>query len=66
MKIPNLWNKLSKVAVLVRYGLYQALARSSRSLMFVKIGVLKNFANFTGKHLRCSLFLIKLQAFYTP
>ena len=30
--------------------------------MFFKIGVLKNIANFTGKHLRWSLFLIKLQA----
>ena len=29
--------------------------------MFFKIGVLKNFAVFTGKHLRWSLFLIKLQ-----
>ena len=37
--------------------------RSSRSQMFFKIGVLKNFAIFTGKHLRWSLFLIKLQAF---
>ena len=27
--------------------------------MFFKIGVLKNFTNFTGKHLRWSLFLIK-------
>ena len=27
-----------------------------------KIGVLKNFANFTGKHLCWSLFLINLQA----
>ena len=25
--------------------------RSSRSLMFLKIGVAKNFATFTGKHL---------------
>ena len=31
--------------------------------MFVKIGVLKNLAIFTGKHLRWSLFLRKLQAF---
>ena len=31
--------------------------------MFFKIGVLKNFANFTGKHLCWSLFLINLQAF---
>ena len=29
--------------------------------MFLKIGVLKNFANFSGKNLRWSLFLIKLQ-----
>ena len=25
--------------------------RSNHSLMFLKIGVLNNFANFTGKHL---------------
>ena len=30
--------------------------------MFFKIGVLKNFTIFTGKHLRWSYFLIKLQA----
>ena len=30
--------------------------------VFCKKGVLKNFANFTGKHLCWSLFLIKLQA----
>ena len=29
--------------------------------VFCKKGVLKNFANFTGKHFRLSLFLIKLQ-----
>ena len=29
--------------------------------MFLKIGALKNFANFTGKHLSWNLFLIKLQ-----
>ena len=34
--------------------------RSSRSQTFFKIGVLKNFANFTGKHLCWSLLLIKL------
>ena len=33
-----------------------------RSQMLFKINVLSNFANFTGKHLCCSLFLIKLQA----
>ena len=31
--------------------------------MFLKIDVLKNFAIFTGKQLRWSLYLIKLQAF---
>ena len=31
--------------------------------MFFQIGVPKNFAIFTGKHLCWSLFLIKLQAF---
>ena len=36
------------------------LFRSSRSQMFFKIGVLKNFANFTGKHLFWNLSLIKL------
>ena len=35
---------------------------SSRPQMFFKIEVLKNFANFTGKHLCWSLFLIKFQA----
>ena len=34
--------------------------RSSHSQMIFKIGVLKNFANFTGKHLSWSLFSIKL------
>ena len=29
--------------------------------MFFKLGVLKNFANFTGKHLCWGLFIIKLQ-----
>ena len=35
--------------------------RTSSQVFFLK-GVLKNFAIFTGKHLRYSLFLIKLQA----
>ena len=33
-----------------------------RSEMCCKVGGLKNFANFTGKHLCWSLFSIKLQA----
>ena len=36
--------------------------RNSRSQMFFKVGVLKNFASFTGKHLCWGLFLINLQA----
>ena len=36
--------------------------RSSRSQIFFKIGVLKDFGDFTGKNLCWSLFLIKLQA----
>ena len=39
---------------------YDLKDRNSCSQMFLKIGVLKNFANFTGKHLCWSLFLIKL------
>ena len=35
--------------------------RSSPSQMFFKIGVLKNYANSTGKHLWWIFFLIKLQ-----
>ena len=38
-------------------------SRSSRPQMFFKIGVLKYFAMFTGKHLCWSRFLIMLQAF---
>ena len=37
--------------------------KSSGSKMIFKISALKNFENFTGKHLCWSLFLIKLQAF---
>ena len=33
-------------------------SRGSRSKMLFKIGVLKNFAKFTGKYLFLSLFLI--------
>ena len=32
-------------------------------MLFFKVGVLKNFAVFTGKHLRWSLFLKMFQAF---
>ena len=36
--------------------LASGIYRSSRSQMFFKKGVLKNFAKFTEKHLCCSLF----------
>ena len=39
------------------------ISKISGSLVFLKIDVLKNFENFTGKHLCWSLFLVKLQAF---
>ena len=38
------------------------LIKNSRSQMFFKMGVLKSFVNFKGKHLCWSLFLIKLLA----
>ena len=38
-----------------------SFARSSRSQIFFKIGIIKNFVNFTGKHLCWSLFLIKFK-----
>ena len=37
--------------------------RGRRSQMSFKIEVFKNFAIFTGKHLGCSLFVIKLPAY---
>ena len=40
------------------------ILRSIRSQIFFKIGVVKNFANSTRKHLCWSLFLIELQAFF--
>ena len=43
--------------VLITAFLYTS--RSSRLQMFFKIGVLKSFPNFTGKHLCWSLFLKK-------
>ena len=43
-------------------SLRNLLRRSSRSQMFFKIGVLKNFVIFTAKYLCWDLFSIKLQA----
>ena len=41
------------------------LRRSSRSQMFFKIGVLKNFPNFTGKYLCWRLFLISYYQYHS-
>ena len=42
-------------------GAMRKKLQSSRSQIFFKIGVIKNFSNFTGKYLCWSIFLIKLQ-----
>ena len=57
----NSWKFKKLLVKLLRHRYFYGLLRSSRSQMFFKIGVLKNFANFTGKHLHSSLFLRKLQ-----
>ena len=46
----------------IREAVGRSQMSSSRSQTFFKIGVLKNVANFTGRDLCWSLFLIKLQA----
>ena len=51
---------LSKIFPGYNYFLLNAPSRRSRSQMFFKIGVLKYFAIFTGKHLRWSPFSIML------
>ena len=43
---------ISKIFPGYKYFLLNAPYRRSRSQMFIKIGVLKYFAIFTGKHLR--------------
>ena len=40
---------------------HESNLRRSHWNFFVKKGVIRNFANFTGKHLCCSLFSIELQ-----
>ena len=59
LSIANVLEKHSQIAII----------RSSHSKMFFKIGVLKNCAIFTGKHLYCSLcnfIMKKLQRRYFP
>ena len=50
------------IAKFLRTAFLQNTSRSSRLQIFLKIGILKSFANFTGKHLCWSLFLKNLQA----
>ena len=44
-------------------NLYLVTTEAATKDFLLKKGVLKNFANFTGRHVWWSLFLIKLQAF---
>ena len=63
--IPHIAQYLRRKEILFlikKRHLQYLIFRSSRSQMFFKIGVLKNFANFTVKHLCWSIFFIKLQA----
>ena len=46
----------SLLMLLVMLFVHGAKRSNSRSKMFLKTGVLKNFAIFTGKHLCLSLF----------
>ena len=55
------WKSLSRKKVLNQHFL-KSLHVTSHTQMFFKIGVLRNIAIFTEKHLCWSLFLIKLQA----
>ena len=50
------------IAKFLRTAFLKNTSRSSRLQIFLKIGILKSFANFTGKHLYWSPFLRNLQA----
>ena len=50
-----------RMIAIIWYYFFQA-TRSSRSQMFFKIDVVKNFANFAEEYQLWSLFLIKIQA----
>ena len=68
----RLWTSFTQVSFLCNFGLGRSkqhciwlfscekISRSSCLQMFFKIGALKNFAIFTGKHLSWSLSSIKL------
>ena len=56
----TLWKHIFYDTILI-FQQISWINRSTRSQMFFKIGILKNFAIITGKLLYWSLFLIKLQ-----
>ena len=59
--------KLIKCFSFWQYNIFKPSSRSSRTEVFCKKGVLRNFAKFTGKHLCQSLFFNKvagLRMFY--
>ena len=59
----NHWLLLScEYCKVFRTAFLQNTSRSSRLQIFLKIGILKNFANVTGKDLRWSLFSKNLHA----
>ena len=61
----HLWSLTGFWIQTISQSFFQAVlkqGRSNCSQLFLKIGVLKNFAIFTGKHLCSSLILINLQA----
>ena len=61
-RFKSFFPRLKKIQNCVWKKIHEGLFRSSRSQVFFKIGVLKNFPKFTGKHLLWIFFLIKLQA----
>ena len=61
-KLQWLWEDLNRASCMWELTLStRGLNRSSQRRCSVKISVLKNFTNFTGKYLCWNLFLIKLQ-----
>ena len=58
-KSKEMLTRIIWVSVLKSFAQVFPLYRSIHSQMFFKIGVLKYFSIFTGKHLCWSLFLIK-------
>ena len=59
------WNVLCNLIRTPRncfFGFFSRVSRSSRPDVFCKKGVVRNFSQFTGKHLCQSLFLIKFHA----